>query len=92
MVVFLLLRLKSALQEPWVEDVPALRRAVVAGSVDFAGLRGVVDELIPFWTFVRYNVRFTRPHDIESAVETVRLACWLVFYECLAFVYVVLGA
>ena len=39
MVEFLLLRLKGALQEPWLEDVPALRRAIVSGSVRFVDLR-----------------------------------------------------
>ena len=31
MVDFLLLRLSGALQEPWMEDVPARRRAIVIG-------------------------------------------------------------
>ena len=45
-VDFYLLRLKGVLQKPWLEDVPALRRAIVVGSVKFVGLRDVVSEFL----------------------------------------------
>ena len=46
MVDFLMMRLRGALQEPWMEDLPDFRRCVVAGKVSFNGLRGVVTELM----------------------------------------------
>ena len=73
MVDFLLLRLKEDLQEPWLEDVPASRRAIVSGSVKFVDLRDVVSELLSVWTFVREYVRHTGPHHIKSAAERVSL-------------------
>ena len=71
MVDFLLLRLKGALQEPWLEDVTALRRAIVVGSVEFAGFRDVVSKLLSVWAFVRDYVRHTCPHHIRIAAERV---------------------
>ena len=64
---FLLLRLKRALYEPWMEDVPALQRAVVAGAVEF----DVVAGLISIWDFVHENVRYTGPRHIKSTVDRV---------------------
>ena len=52
--------------------MPALRRAIVVGSVGFAGLRDVVSELLSVRTFVREYVRHTGPHPIKSAREKVR--------------------
>ena len=37
MVDFLLLLLRGALHEVWLEDVPELRRAIIAGSMDSLG-------------------------------------------------------
>ena len=42
MVDLLLLRLRGALHEVWLEDVPELRRAIIAGSSEFSGMRSVV--------------------------------------------------
>ena len=52
MVDFLMLRLKGALYEPWMEEVPQLRRCVIARRVLFDELRGVVKELIGVWNSV----------------------------------------
>ena len=49
MVDCLMLRLRGAMQEPWMEDLPELRRCVVAGKVTFDELRGVVTELMSIW-------------------------------------------
>ena len=46
MVDLLMLRLRGALQEPWMEDLPDLRRCVITGRVSFEELRGVVSQLI----------------------------------------------
>ena len=63
---FLMLRLKSALQQLWIEDTPQFCRCVVAGHVSFGALRGVVRELISVWDFVRDFVRFTASPHIQS--------------------------
>ena len=46
MVDYLMLRLRGALHELWLEDVCNLRRCVVAGRVKFPELRGVVIDLL----------------------------------------------
>ena len=46
MVDYLMLRLRCALQKPWLEDVCDLRSCVVAGRVKFSELRGVVIDLL----------------------------------------------
>ena len=90
MVDSLLLRLKGALQEPWIMDVPALRRAVISGTVKFAGLRDVISELIPIWTFVRDYVRHTGPRQSKSAAEKVRSVYCFGVHGC-PFICVVRG-
>ena len=71
MVDFLLLRLRGALPEVWLEDVPELRRALIAGSVEFSGMRSVVTELISLWKFVREYVRHSGPRHVKSASDRV---------------------
>ena len=71
MVDFLMLRLRGALQEPWMEDLPELRRCVVAGKVSFDELRGVVTELISIWETVREYVRYTGTRHIKSESDKV---------------------
>ena len=73
MVDFLMLRLRGALQEPWIEDLPELRRCVIAGKVSFDGLRGVVSELIAIWETVREYVRYTGPRHIKDESDKVSL-------------------
>ena len=51
---FLLLRLKWSLHEARMEDEPGFRRAVVPGTVEFAGLRvGCRVRIDLIWKFVR---------------------------------------
>ena len=71
MVDFLMMRLRGALQEPWMEDLPELRRCVVAGKVTFHELRGVVTELVSIWETVREYVRYTGPRHIKSESDEV---------------------
>ena len=71
MVDFLMLRLRGALQEPWMEDVVDLRRCVVAGRVAFAELCGVVTNLISIWESVREYVRYTGPVELQTQPERV---------------------
>ena len=73
MIDYLMLRLRGALQEPWMEDVPALRRCVVAGRVTFAELRSRdVSDLVIVWDRVCAYVRYTGPRHIKSAFDKVR--------------------
>ena len=71
MVDFLMLRLKGALYEPWMEDVPQIRRCVIAGRVLLDELKGVVKKLIEVWNSVREIVRFTGPRHIKSEYDRV---------------------
>ena len=71
MVDFLMLRLRGALQEPWMEDLPELRRCVVAGRVSIDEQRGVVSELILIWETVREYVRYTGPRHIKTESDKV---------------------
>ena len=73
MIDFLVLRLRAALQEPWMEDVLTLRRCVVSGQVAFKDLRAVASELIPIWKFVREFVRFSGPRHIKCEADRVIL-------------------
>ena len=74
MVDFLMLRLRGALQESWMEDLPDLRRCVIAGKDSFGELRGVVSELISIWETVREYVRYT-----VLATSSVSLIRWVWF-------------
>ena len=71
MVDFLMLRLLGELQEPWMEDVPVLRRCVTAGNVMFCDLHKVVTELLPIWSLVREFVRFSGPHHVKCEADRV---------------------
>ena len=64
MLDYLMLRLRGALQEPWLEDTPVLRRCIIAGQVSFCDLREVAVEMIPVWKSVKEFVRYTGPRHI----------------------------
>ena len=66
MVDFLFLQLKGALQLAWMEDVPGLRHAVAAGTVEFARLRVVLSELISIWKFALEQVQHTGPRSSRA--------------------------
>ena len=72
MVDFLVLRLRGALQESWMDGGPALQRCVLAGHVSFAELRQVVADLVASWTIVREFVRYTAPGHSRCEVDKVR--------------------
>ena len=84
MVDFLMIRLRGALQEPWMSDVPTLRRFFIAGQVLFADLRGVVTEFIPIWTTIREYVRFTGPQHFKSSIDRVGF----IVFVCMLIVWV----
>ena len=71
MVDFLMLRLRGALQEPWMKDVVDLRRCVIAGQGVFPELCGVVSDLISVWESVRDYVRYTGPVEMQTQPERV---------------------
>ena len=75
MIDFLLLRLRGALQEPWMDGAPTLRRCVLAGHVTFADLRQVAADLVASWTIVREFVRYT-VHG-QSRCEVDKVSCLL---------------
>ena len=66
---YLMLRLRGALREPWLEDAAVLRRCVVPSRVSFNDLRDVAFELIPVWNSVREFVRYTGPRHIKSETD-----------------------
>ena len=75
MIDFLLLRLRGALQESWMEDVINLRQCVIVGRVEFPQLRGVIVDLLSIWEFVRVFVRCTGPKHLRSATDRVIVFC-----------------
>ena len=91
MVDFLMLRLKGALYEHWMEDVPQLRPCVIAGRVLFGELRGVVKELIVVWNSVREFMRFTGHRHIKSESDRVSLSFPFVFF-LFCFFWITIGS
>ena len=73
MIDFLVLRLRGAIQEPWCESTPCLRRCIVAGHVDFADLRGVVVDLMAVWSRVQDFVKRTGPRHFKTVAGRVRI-------------------
>ena len=73
MLDYLVLRLRGALQEPWLEDASVLHRCIVSGRVQFNELREVAAELIPVWKSVREFVRYAGPRHIKSETDMVSL-------------------
>ena len=78
MVNFLILRLRSALQESWLEDATALCRCVTAGRVSFDGLCEVVRDLISVWRSVRKFIKDSAPRHLKP--ETGRVICFVYFH------------
>ena len=74
-VDFLMLRFCGALQEPWIEDIPNLRRCVIAGKVSFLELCGVVAVLLGVWESIRKYVRYTRPCHVKTFFDEVIIWC-----------------
>ena len=74
MIDFLLLRLKGAMQELWLEDAVVLRRCNVAGRVLFSDLRDVANELIPIWMAVEEFVQYTGPRHIKSKTDMINIS------------------
>ena len=73
MIDFLVLRLRGAIQEPWCESTPCLRRCIVAGHVDFADLRGVVVDLMAVWSRVQDFVKRTGPRHFKTVAGRVMI-------------------
>ena len=71
MIDYLMLRLRGALPEPWLEDTPVLRRCIIAGRVSFCDLREVAVELVPVWKSVREFVRYTGARYIKTETDMV---------------------
>ena len=88
MIDFLILRLRGALHEFWMEDVSVVvRRCVVAGRVSFFDLCGFVTELIPIWKPVREYVRFTGARHLKSSTDMVSLLFFLLFLFPFSFFF-----
>ena len=56
---YLLLRLRPACEETWMENLVALRRCIDAGQLDMKELRQLCDELLTVWPEVRHFVRYS---------------------------------
>ena len=77
MLDYLMLRLRGALQEPWLEDTVVLRRCIIAGRVLFSELREVAVELMPVWKCVREFVRYTGPRHIKLETDMVSVVIFV---------------
>ena len=65
---FLMLRLKGTIHEPFLEDAPVLRRALIAGRVEFPSMRQMVADHSDLDT-LREFVRCTGRRHIKSNVQ-----------------------
>ena len=78
MVDFLVLRLRGALQESWLENATPLRRCVTAGWVSFDDLCEVVRYMISVWRSVRKFIKDSAPRHIKT--EAGRVICFVRFH------------
>ena len=79
-----MLRLRGGLQEPWMEDIPDIRRCVVGVRVTFVELRRIAAKLVSVWDTVREYVRYTgRRHFNRSfdKIGKVLASCVLVYLD-----------
>ena len=67
--------MKTPLLEPWMEDLPTLRRCVVASSAMFPDLRTLIPELLSVWESVHEFVRYTEHRHVKSTSDKVIIAC-----------------
>ena len=78
MVEFLVLRLRGALQESWLEGATALRRCVTVGRVSFNVLCGFVRDLISVWRSVRKFIKESASRHVKT--EAGRVICFVCFH------------
>ena len=83
MIDFLVLRLRGALQESWLEDAVALRRCVTIGQVSFDDLCDIVRDLISVWRSVRKFIKDSVPRNIKT--EAGRVICFVCFHFSSSF-------
>ena len=92
-----LLRLSSAVHEPWLMSLPSLRSAVLPGKVDFKELPDILPEMIRAWpdirAFLKLNCmkylthRAVEAHGIDGVIWSdvyrgPRLALFYVLVLC----------
>ena len=87
MIDFLVLRLRGAVQESWMDGAPTLQRCVLADHVTFADLRQVLADLVASRTFVRAFVQYTAPGHPRCVVHKVRcllsnIWSWVGLWQC----------
>ena len=68
---FLVLQLRGALQEPWLENMVKLRQSVVVGRVLFNELRGMLPELICECHPVQKFTRNSAPRQLKTEAGRV---------------------
>ena len=66
LINFLVLRLQGALQESWFDDLPVLRRSVIAGRVLFPDLCDVVKDFLSLCAPVQNFIRDSAPRHIKT--------------------------
>ena len=84
MIDFLVLRLRGALQESWLEDAVALRLCVIIGQISFDDLCAFVRDLISVWCSVRKFSKDSNPRHIKTEAGSVR--CFVCFLFLCSFV------
>ena len=77
MIDFLVLRLRGALQESWLDDLPVLRRSVIAGRVLFPDMSDVVRDLLTVWALVQNYTKDSAPRHIKTEAGRVSY-----FFRC----------
>ena len=74
---YLLLRLKTAVDEIWMGGLETLRRCVDVGKLDVVSLRQLCEELLTVWSEVRHFVRFSGPLRSRERSDAVSIMLFL---------------
>ena len=70
-VDYLMVRLRTALYEEWIDGHVTLQRCVRSGQVSFEDLRGVVEDIRALWQPIQQFVRYTGPAHLKEKRDAV---------------------
>ena len=68
---YLMVRLRTALYEEWIDGHITLQRCVRAGQVPFEDLRGVIVDIRALWQTIIQFVRYTGPAHLKERRDAV---------------------
>ena len=80
LVDYVILRLKSAVNEDWTEGRVLLRKVISQGFVGFQDLREVITDLVDLWPSIRLFIRYTGLPHVKDQADSVSLSLLLFLY------------